>query len=64
MKYIRLLAGLAEFVAIAVFLHIAYRYHFFYVEQLQLFQFAPDYLASQLGEMGGVAHLMGEFLTQ
>lgn len=64
MKYIRLLAGLAGFVAMAVFLHIAYRYHFFYVEQLQLFQFAPDYLASQLGEMGGVAHLMGEFLTQ
>ena len=64
MKYIRLMAGIACFVVTAVFLQVTNSFHFYYIEQLQLFRYAADYWIAQLSEVGGVAALLGEGLTQ
>ena len=64
MKYIRLMAGIACFVVTAVFLQVTNSFHFYYIEQLQLFRYAADYWIAQLSEVGGVAALLGEWLTQ
>ena len=64
MKYIRLMAGIACFVVTAVFLQVTNSFHFYYIEQLQLFRYAADYWITQLSEVGGVAALLGEGLTQ
>ena len=64
MKYIRLIAGIGCFVVTAVFLQITNSFHFYYIEQLQLFRYAADYWVAQVTEVGGVAALLGELLTQ
>ena len=64
MKYIRLIAGIGCFVVTAVFLQVTNSFHFYYIEQLQLFRYAADYWAAQVTEVGGVAALLGEWLTQ
>ena len=64
MKYIRLMAGIACFVVTAVFLQVTNSFHFYYIEQLQLFRYAADYWIAQLSEVGGAAALLGEGLTQ
>lgn len=64
MKYIRLMAGICCFVVTAVFLQVTNSFHFYYIEQLQLFRYAVDYWAAQVAEVGGVAALLGELLTQ
>lgn len=64
MRYLQRLASLLGFMAMAVFLHIAYSYHFFYVEQLQLFQWTTDYWCACVREVGGLSHWIGECLTQ
>ena len=64
MKYIRLMAGIACFVVTAVFLQVTNSFHFYYIEQLQLFRYAADYWIAQLSEVGGVAAFLGEGLTQ
>ena len=64
MKYIRLIAGIGCFVVTAVFLQVTNSFHFYYIEQLQLFRYAADYWAAQVTEVGGAAALLGEWLTQ
>ena len=64
MKYIRLMAEICCFVVTAVFLQVTNSFHFYYIEQLQLFRYAVDYWAAQVAEVGGVAALLGELLTQ
>lgn len=64
MKYIRLIAGIGCFVVTAVFLQITNSFHFYYIEQLQLFRYAADYWVAQVTEVGGVAALLSELLTQ
>ncbi|MGM9798263.1 MAG: DUF6057 family protein [Parabacteroides sp.] len=64
MKYIRLIAGIGCFVVTAVFLQITNSFHFYYIEQLQLFRYATDYWVAQMSEVGGAAALLGELLTQ
>ena len=64
MKYIRLMAGIGCFVATAVFLQMTNSFHFYYIEQLQLFRYAADYWVTQATEVGGIAALLGEWLTQ
>lgn len=64
MKYIRLIAGIGCFLVAAAFLQITNSFHFYYIEQLQLFRYAADYWAAQVTEVGGVAALLGELLTQ
>ena len=56
--------GIVLFIVLAVYLQATSRFHFFYVEQLQLFQFSGDYLSERLCRPGGLALLTGEFLTQ
>ena len=58
------MAGIACFVVMAVFLQVTNSFHFYYIEQLQLFRYAADYWITQLSEVGGVAALLGEGLTQ
>ena len=64
MKYIRLIAGIVGFIVTATFLQVTNSFHYYYIEQLQLFRYAADYWWSQVTEVGGVASLLGEWLTQ
>lgn len=64
MRYKQILLGLILFVIVGIFLHITSKFHFFYIEQLQLFQFSGDYLADKISHPGGLSLIIGEFLTQ
>ena len=48
MRYKQILLGLILFVLLGGFLQITGKFHFFYIEQLQLFQFSEDYLADKI----------------
>ncbi len=58
--------GLTLLFGLAVFLFWRYRYPFAltYQEQFQLFLFDDDYLLGRLGEPGGLARYLAEFLVQ
>ena len=47
-----------------VFFQFWYPYHFFYQEQNQLFLWSWDYVSTYFEKPGGVAMLIGDFLTQ
>ncbi|WP_297909556.1 DUF6057 family protein [uncultured Parabacteroides sp.] len=64
MRYKQILPGLILFALLGVFLQITSKFHFFYIEQLQLFQFSGDYLADKICDPGGLSLIVGEFLTQ
>lgn len=64
MRYKQILLGLILFVLLGGFLQITDKFHFFYIEQLQLFQFSEDYLADKISSPGGLSLIIGEFLTQ
>ena len=64
MRYKQILLGLILFVLLGGFLQITGKFHFFYIEQLQLFQFSEDYLADKISSPGGLSLIIGEFLTQ
>ena len=51
-------------VAIWCFFQFWYPYHFFYQEQNQLFLWSQDYLVTYFDKSGGLAGLVGDFLTQ
>lgn len=51
-------------VACWAFFQYAYPCHLFYQEQNQLFLLTPEYVGSYFPERGGVARLVGDFLTQ
>lgn len=55
---------LAFFVLLAVFLQKQGAYHFFYIEQEQLFLYNSAYMASLAVEPGGVCRLATEWLVQ
>ena len=46
------------------FFQFWYPYHFFYQEQNQIFLWSWDYLSTYFDKPGGVARLIGDFLTQ
>lgn len=52
------------YVLLFAFLQITEAYHFFYIEQFQLFQFSGSYLAGLMAQAGGFGVLTGEFLVQ
>ena len=54
MRYKQILLGLILFVLLGGFLQITGKFHFFYIEQLQLFQFSEDYLADKISSPGGI----------
>lgn len=64
MKLKQLFVALLTWIVFFFLLETTGRYHFYYVEQFQLFRFASDYVLGQLAQVGGVAHLAGAFLTQ
>lgn len=55
---------LVVFSALFAFLQIGYQYHFYFIEQSQLFQFSHTYLAERLFLPGGFSLLVAEFLVQ
>ena len=46
------------------FFQIFYAYHFFYQEQNQIFLWSQDYISTYFDKPGGLARLIGDFLTQ
>lgn len=55
---------LVLFGALFAFLQVCFKYHFFYIEQSQLFQFSWPYITDRLLSPGGTALLLSEFLVQ
>lgn len=64
MKYKSIVGWLALYAGLFAFLQIYSRFHFYYIEQNQLFQFTGEYMQTKIGEPGGFALLLGEFLVQ
>ncbi len=64
MKITQVAFVLVLFVALAVGLELAYRYHFFFIEQNGLFLFTGHYFSDMLTRPGGVASWVAEFLIQ
>ncbi|MDR2968574.1 MAG: DUF6057 family protein [Tannerellaceae bacterium] len=64
MKYRLFVFAFLLFAALFVWLEWVYRFHFFYIEQNQMFLFASHYFTEMVGEPGGVANYVGEFLVQ
>lgn len=62
MRYKQILLGLILFVLLGGFLQITGKFHFFYIEQLQLFQFSEDYLADKISSPGGLSLIIGGIL--
>lgn len=52
------------FGALFAFLQVYSNYHFFYIEQSQLFQFTSSYFTDRVGLPGGGALLLSQFLVQ
>lgn len=52
------------FVLLFLLLQIGYSYHFFYIEQFQLFMFSEYYLLETVFRPGGLSVYLGEFLVQ
>ncbi len=51
-------------VALFVLFQVSAKYHFFYMEQFQLFQFSSNYLKEYLFEVGGLVFYISNFLMQ
>lgn len=52
------------FILLFLLLQIGYSFHFFYIEQFQLFMFSDDYLFEAVSHPGGLSVYLGEFLVQ
>lgn len=63
-NYPKLLFSLILFVLLFAFLQTDCAFHFFYVEQTQLFQTTGRYFTGKLAQPGGLALWIGEFLVQ
>lgn len=55
---------LVIFAALFVFLQEYSKYHFYFIEQIQLFQFTWEYISEKLIIPGGFALALSEFLVQ
>lgn len=64
MKNTQLILGTISFIVLAFLLNWLGKFHFFYIEQLQLFQFTWDYFQEMIAQPGGFSLWMSEFLTQ
>ena len=63
-RYYPLLVIVIWTLAIWCFFQFWYPYHFFFQEQNQIFLWSQDYLSTYFDKSGGVAGLLGDFLTQ
>ena len=50
--------------ALFIFLQEYSKFHFFFIEQSQLFQFTGEYISEKLAMPGGFALTLSEFLVQ
>jgi len=64
MRYKSILLWTGAFVLLFVFLQTFFRFHFYYIEQSQLFLFDADYIGNALFATGGLSMLLGDFLLQ
>ena len=64
MKYKLVAFWLIVFGALFAFLQMCFEYHFYYIEQSQLFLFSEAYLRNKLLLPGGFSMLVAEFLVQ
>lgn len=64
MRNTPLILGTISFIVLTILLNWLGKFHFFYIEQLQLFQFTWDYFREMVVSPGGFALWAGEFLTQ
>ncbi|MGL4852684.1 MAG: DUF6057 family protein [Phocaeicola sp.] len=64
MKHLSRCTFLALFIAFFAYLQLVYKYHFFYIEQSQLFLFDYSYLFDKLLTIGGISDTIGAFLLQ
>ena len=64
MKYKLVAFWLIVFGALFAFLHMCFEYHFYYIEQSQLFLFSEAYIRNKLLLPGGFSMLVAEFLVQ
>lgn len=60
----RLLFTALYVICVAAFLICAYRYHIYFQEQFQLFEFTGDYFLQTVAVPGGLADYLARFLTQ
>ncbi|MDH6356765.1 DUF6057 family protein [Parabacteroides sp. PF5-9] len=63
-RYKQLLLGVLLFVMLIFFLQTTNAFHFYYIEQFQLFLFSWEYIVDQLAYPGGLALSIGEFCVQ
>ena len=64
MKYKLVAFWLIVFGALFAFLQMCFEYHFYYIEQSQLFLFSKAYIRNKLLLPGGFSMLVAEFLVQ
>ena len=64
MKYKLVAFWLIVFGALFAFLQMCFEYHFYYIEQSQLFLFSEAYIRNKLLLSGGFSMLVAEFLVQ
>lgn len=64
MKYKLVAFWLIVFGALFAFLQTSFEYHFYYIEQSQLFLFSKTYVLDKLVLPGGLSMLVAEFLVQ
>lgn len=64
MKYKLVAFWLIVFGALFAFLQAGFEYHFYYIEQSQLFLFSETYIRTKLALPGGFSMLVAEFLVQ
>lgn len=64
MKYKLVVFWLIVFGALFAFLQTSFEYHFYYIEQSQLFLFSETYIKNKLVLPGGFSMLVAEFLVQ
>ncbi len=64
LKHKKILLCLLLWLILSFFLQVIYKFHFFHIEQYQLFLFDSDYLRANMMKVGGFALLISEFLLQ
>ncbi|MDF9830589.1 DUF6057 family protein [Parabacteroides sp. PF5-6] len=64
MRYRIVVFALLLFGILFAGLQWAYQFHFFFIEQNQMFLFTSYYFTDQVSEPGGLANYLGEFLVQ
>lgn len=64
MKYRISAFALLLFAVLFACLQWAYQFHYFFIEQNQMFLFTSYYFTQMVGEPGGLANYLGEFIVQ